>query len=462
MNNLKFFLLSFVLVFVIGFIALAQEENTPAEVTNEETTAEITEAVNLDEDIQPQDLEVSEPKLLPDSPFYFLKNWSRTIQSTFTFNTVKKAELRLKFANEKLMEVKKIAEKTDNPEIIKKATENYQREIEKIKNQAEKIKEKAEENPQVDKFLDKFIDQQTLHQKLLQKLETQVPEEVLEKIKEVREEHLEKFQEVMLKLEDRKEKITEKLDEILEAQKGSDFKEFKNLEFLKNLEEKVPEEAKEAIQKVQEKVLERLQENLEKITPEAQEKFKEYVGKVSGEKEKQLEIMENLKTRIKESPATPIRIELKEKLEEGKTNIIEKGETTTGMANPASVYCKKLGYQLEIRTNSDGGQYGICIFPDGSECEEWKFYRNECGTAFRKAKEMSGVCIALWDPVCGKNGKTYSNSCFAGLARVEIDYKGACKETVQEIKPESNSPLKSLLPELAPLREIQQNLLPKY
>lgn len=50
-----------------------------------------------------------------------------------------------------------------------------------------------------------------------------------------------------------------------------------------------------------------------------------------------------------------------------------------GLANPASVHCEEQGYTLEIREDADGGQYGVCIFPDGSECEEWAFFRGECG-----------------------------------------------------------------------------------
>ncbi|MBU1866793.1 MAG: DUF333 domain-containing protein, partial [Actinobacteria bacterium] len=26
----------------------------------------------------------------------------------------------------------------------------------------------------------------------------------------------------------------------------------------------------------------------------------------------------------------------------------------------------------------DGGTYGVCVFPDGSECDEWAFFRGEC------------------------------------------------------------------------------------
>jgi Domain of unknown function (DUF333) len=49
------------------------------------------------------------------------------------------------------------------------------------------------------------------------------------------------------------------------------------------------------------------------------------------------------------------------------------------MPNPTSVYCKQNGYELEIRTAADGSQSGVCIFTDGSSCDEWAYYRGECG-----------------------------------------------------------------------------------
>jgi putative hemolysin len=64
-----------------------------------------------------------------------------------------------------------------------------------------------------------------------------------------------------------------------------------------------------------------------------------------------------------------------------------------GLANPASVYCQERGYKLELRTAADGSQQGICIFPDGSSCEEWAFFRGECA----KATPASGERIAIPD-----------------------------------------------------------------
>jgi len=56
----------------------------------------------------------------------------------------------------------------------------------------------------------------------------------------------------------------------------------------------------------------------------------------------------------------------------------EPGGKPVGMPNPASVYCEEQGGDLDIR-NEEGGQTGYCIFDDGSECEEWTFFRGECG-----------------------------------------------------------------------------------
>jgi hypothetical protein len=35
-------------------------------------------------------------------------------------------------------------------------------------------------------------------------------------------------------------------------------------------------------------------------------------------------------------------------------------------------------------------------------------------------------CLAVWDPVCGCDGVTYANACYAAQAAVSIDYPGAC------------------------------------
>lgn len=289
MKILKVFFLSLILMFALELTVSAQG-------TESVKSLGIAEMINLDEDIKPEDLEVSEPNLLPDSPFYFFKSWARNFRVFFTFNKIKKAELESKFANERLIEIKKMIKQNKNPEIIKKAIEGYKKRLERIKKRTEKIRKKASENPKVRTFLEKYTHQQILHQRLLEKLENQVPPEVVKKIKKAREKHLERFKEVMLKLE-KKDKIPDMLDKILKKQKGSDFKQLKQIEFLKRLREKMPEDIKKRIKRKEKKMLERLKNKLEKLPENKQERFQKYIERISGDKEKRLEILRELKSR---------------------------------------------------------------------------------------------------------------------------------------------------------------------
>jgi len=48
------------------------------------------------------------------------------------------------------------------------------------------------------------------------------------------------------------------------------------------------------------------------------------------------------------------------------------------LANPASVRCVERGGTLRLERRPDGGQYGVCVFVDNYQCEEWALFRGEC------------------------------------------------------------------------------------
>ena len=48
------------------------------------------------------------------------------------------------------------------------------------------------------------------------------------------------------------------------------------------------------------------------------------------------------------------------------------------IADPSAVYCKEQGYQYKIKTSVNGGQYGVCVFNNGRECDSWKYYDHTC------------------------------------------------------------------------------------
>ncbi len=86
-------------------------------------------------------------------------------------------------------------------------------------------------------------------------------------------------------------------------------------------------------------------------------------------------------------------------------------------------------------------EYGGKCFPwsdNGMICPDgWKPVEvNEpnivglCGDAQNCCKEIiiCSECPELWDPVCGIDGFTYANECYAGCENVEIAYWGECED----------------------------------
>lgn len=471
-TKVSIFFLTVSLALMLGSAVLAQEEPTatpeatetedqptdliaPSPTTDTPETTGVVEEVTLDETVTPEELGVEEPNLLPDSKFYFLKNWGRALKSAVTFNPVKKAELKLKYTSERLLEATKLADKNKRPEILQKAAEKYQAEIEKLKQATDKIKETAAENPKVGEFLNKFVKQQILHEKILDKLEEKVPEGALQKIKEAREKHLERFGEVMQKLED-KTKIKTRLENALQNIKGSDFKNIKEMQILKRIEEKLPEEIKEKVMEVREEKLNELKEKITEMAPQAQEKLQNYIEKIKGNEAGKMEILEDINQKLQD-----VRPEIKERLEQTRERILERvkerTEEQSGLkCRVSEVSPRGCRGRVVIERDEQGCPVPRCVEvaeeepsspPSGQDTTEQNTGR--AGIIKEQIKER--VCVTLWDPVCAENGKTYGNACRAQVAGVEVAYKGACKEAETSETP-SNTPSQSPAPIIPRLR----------
>jgi len=89
-----------------------------------------------------------------------------------------------------------------------------------------------------------------------------------------------------------------------------------------------------------------------------------------------------------------------------------------GMPNPASVHCRETGNTLDIRTAADGSQQGVCVFPDGSECDEWAYFRGECSPA-TPAPEVA--------PTVGGDGA--GSDLPPGATEAVVDWWGVIRKT---------------------------------
>lgn len=127
---------------------------------------------------------------------------------------------------------------------------------------------------------------------------------------------------------------------------------------------------------------------------------------------------------------------------------------SASLPNPASAYCTAQGGNLEIRTDADGAQSGVCVFADGSECEEWAYFRGECAPGNTKLFETLWVLQSYGGqaPIANSNptlriqpdwqigGSSGCNSFFAQVTRDgdawQIGQIGstmmACMETMEQ------------------------------
>lgn len=286
-------------------------ETAADETLKEEQTPE---EVKIDTEVKAEDLEVKEARVLPDNFLYGFKNMFRGIKSAFTFDPVKKAEYQLKVSNEKMVEAKQLIEqkKTDKAkEIASKVIESANKDFNKIANQGEKLKKlKEKKGLQVNKFLDKVADHSLKQQVLLQRLEEQVPEQSFARIEKARQQHLERFGEVMNKVADNQEEIRDRFAKVVENRDGSDFKEMKAIEILRDLEDKASGEQKEALKLAQKAIGRKFEQRMATIPPEIRkEKMQKYVEFLPGNAVRQFEAYDIMKQNF-ESPGMVEEMEL--------------------------------------------------------------------------------------------------------------------------------------------------------
>lgn len=58
--------------------------------------------------------------------------------------------------------------------------------------------------------------------------------------------------------------------------------------------------------------------------------------------------------------------------------------TVFALANPSAVYCSEMNkdfgnYTYIVQADANSNEYGICILPDGTQCDAWDFLDGKCG-----------------------------------------------------------------------------------
>ncbi len=105
------------------------------------------------------------------------------------------------------------------------------------------------------------------------------------------------------------------------------------------------------------------------------------------------------------------------------------GGESLNMPNPASAYCQQQGGTVDIRTASDGSQQGFCVFSDGSECDEWAYFRGECEPGAQSAITGKGTPEAYMPDMAAlqafqyEGWLTYTNTTYGFSVRYPADWR---------------------------------------
>jgi len=74
--------------------------------------------------------------------------------------------------------------------------------------------------------------------------------------------------------------------------------------------------------------------------------------------------------------------------------------TAWAIPNPAAVMCAAMGYQAE---------QDDCVFPDKSRCNQWAFWRGECGQSFHICTQNQGKIVVQHNiSLCDINDQLYT------------------------------------------------------
>lgn len=473
MKKIIFLVLASILIFSSFSVVLAEETTITAE-----------------------DLNVSEPTVLPTNPFYFLKEFGREVQLLITFDPAKKAEIKLKIASEKLVEAEKVS---GNKVDLDNALSSYNNSLDSLKKYASTLKQDSESS----NVLLKKITIQTFNQ---QKLLNQIAEKQTDssqKVFEAKEKALNSLTNTSLELGS-----TNKVNEALQEANDSTKSGATNvMEVLKKVEGIVPEQAKKSIVDVQNKIIEKRLTNTN-ITEEDKTKLNTYLEELKTKTEyKDLLSEEYVQKLVNDNQ--DIFNSLGNISEQDKAKLIEYGKSilngsTTDYKEILSGFnslnistdAKKVVDDIQsqvVNRYSEGGIDCISVVNPvcgkdnknyNNVCEAKKVgvdiaYKGKCGSCITEGKAVTTgkeccpgykicpttknatttainnsicqkscgesnsqdtFCTADWNPVCGENGKTYSNECFINKVGVKIKYKGECtKEIETKIEPEIDS-----------------------
>lgn len=207
------------------------------------------------------ELAVQNVGLLPTNPFYFIKEWSRSVRRTLIFDSVKKVNWELGVLQSKLAELKKLSLISGEEQIFAVAAENYLESLRRLRELLDNLRGRS---PAFAVLLEKLVEQVIKHQQILDELAqrfkgNEASERLLKEIDVA-------FAEIMALVESQvdSKQFNEQFKKAVDQQKEV-FKELKAAELIDRWENKFEADRKNNLLRLKEELLLRLSGYLESL-----------------------------------------------------------------------------------------------------------------------------------------------------------------------------------------------------
>lgn len=164
--------------------------------------------------------EVYTPRLLPDSPWYFLKVWRDGLQLFFTSDPIKKLEFKLTLANKRILEYQRVCELNPKTcERFKEWPERYAKWMREAAGDLEKVKAAGKD---VTALVAKLEENLARQQAVLERVYQLVPDAAKQAILQAKENSQKGLENAMERVagQGQGEKVREKLQQRLQNYKG--------------------------------------------------------------------------------------------------------------------------------------------------------------------------------------------------------------------------------------------------
>lgn len=269
---MKFFKLSIAASFMIAAFAI-MPLLVPAQADEASTSTDI-----ISETITANDLGVNDPVILPDSPFYGLKNLWRSLRLTFTFDKVKKAEKSLQYANERVLEAQKLAQKRQDAKgaaLLNKTISHYAQDLATLQETTDSIDGDVDTNTRLNQLVAKIAEFDIKRRLVLDNIADNAPESVLLKIMEAKKQSAQSLTKVLARTIPEDE-IAQRVDAILQAQDDNNLQGVLDLASIKELSDNAPADMQEKLGEVEDKIIQRFQKRIANLTDEERQQLEDY------------------------------------------------------------------------------------------------------------------------------------------------------------------------------------------